>query len=187
MKTIRPIGLLCAISAFGLISACASMNQSLKVAPLEMQKPVSASSSLLVDGKVIAEQQLSPVRDFQFEKFFSAKLTQKELELNLGEDLSRIMEESDADGIIKLRVEVERIDTSAVGWIATERYGGLLLAGTGLIMIGVSSAVPDSQNYVVASGVGIAAGALLLGGSMLHESLGTVGYYLRVAGTAVRF
>ena len=107
-----------------LVTGCASMNQSLKMAPLGTNYPVSASSSLFVGGKSISEEGLHSAKDFEFMKYYSPKMTEREVQLDLADDLTKIVEQNGANAIIKLRISVENIDTGAIGWISFERYRG---------------------------------------------------------------
>ncbi len=107
---------------------CATMNQTIPVVPMSMSYPVSASNALYVGGQSLSGSQIVSVKDFQFMKYFSPKLTEKEVPLDLATDLSKVIEENGAKGIIRLRIVVENIDTGALGWISFERDTGALVA-----------------------------------------------------------
>lgn len=95
---------------------------------MSMSYPVSASNTLSVGGQSLSGSQIVSVKDFQFMKYFSPKLTEKEVPLDLATDLSKVIEENGAKGIIRLRIVVENIDTGALGWISFERDTGALVA-----------------------------------------------------------
>src|SRR5208283_47003 len=173
-----------------LLGGCATMNQSIHVVPLGMNYPVSASSALYVGGQTLSEGQLVPVKDSEIMKYFSPKLTEKEVQLDLATDLSKVIAENNAKGIIKLRIEVENIDTGALSWISFERSGGVLLAVGGASLAAFGGALStggSSQGVVTAGIITTVAGAAMFAGSWLHQSLATVGYSVKIDGTAVRY
>ena len=95
----------CLLAAFAatlgaaLLSGCASFKQEVVMVPLRMDSPVSASSSLYVNGLLIPESQLKQVKEFEFDKFFSPHITAREARLDLADDLSRVVKESARIGL----------------------------------------------------------------------------------------
>jgi hypothetical protein len=188
-KQMRSLKIAEAALAAVLLASCAFVEQSVRLAPLSSQYAISASSSLWVNGKTVAEADMTKVKDFQFTKFYTVKLKEKELVYDLSLDLKNLLEEAGANGAINLQVKVNAIDTRVVNWIAVERYTGLLVGGTGLAIIGVlanTSYGLGADSDAWGWGIGFAAvGAALFGGSFIHESLATIGYSFEIAGTAV--
>jgi hypothetical protein len=187
---LRTWGIPAVASALLLVASCASISQTLRIAPLPGDYPVSASSSLLVGGQTIPESDLRFVKDFHFTKYFSPKMTRRDMQLDLAEDLKEILDQADANAIIRLKISVANIDTSNVSWVMVERYTGSLMLGTGVAIwgfYGTYGSSPDVTNAVGAA-VGVTiVGAALLAGSWLHESLGTIGYSVDIDGTAVTY
>jgi len=188
MNKTKPIVLSMIVLSVVLVSGCASMNQSMKMAPLGTNYPVSASSSLFVGGKTISGEGLHSAKDFEFMKYYSPKMTEREVQLDLADDLTRIIEQNGANAIIKLRVSVENIDTGAIGWISFERSGGVLIVLGGGALVGFGAiGGPAAQGIETAGIITSIAGAAIFAGSWLHQSLATVGYSVKIDGTTVRY
>lgn len=171
------------------LSSCASVSQRLDIAPLPPGLPVSASSSLFVGGKVIPDSRLKVIKQFSYIKYFSARMSKREVELDLSSDLRRIAKEAGANAITGLKIQVLSIH-SPVGWIAVERSIGVTAmfigaVGTALIVENTphgGSSLDSGVLYPIAlGGVGLA----ILGGSWLHSVYGNVGYSMRIEGNAV--
>jgi hypothetical protein len=149
---------------------------------------VSATGSLFVDGEAIDSSGFQVVKEFSYDKAFSAKLKQKEVELMLSEDLAGLAREAGGDAIVNLKIATLRIATSDLAWVWFERYMGTLAIAGGLAYL-VSPLYFDgsaSTEYILAGAALAGGGAALIGGSFLHESLGSSNYFFRISGTVVK-
>lgn len=185
---IRRLPVLAAV-VLGALGACASINQNLRIAPLATDYPVSASASLYVDGRSISTDQIQVIKEFTFTKSYAPRITEEEALLDLTTEIDAVMTETGANAVVKLRIGVVRTDTNAVTWIAFERYLGVVALGgaVGLAyMAATYSGDGPSGSLTLSVALG-GLGAAALGGSFLHQHLGTVGYTVRVDGVAVRY
>jgi hypothetical protein len=184
---LRTLGIAVITAATIALAACASINQTIRIAPLPGDYAVSASSSLLVNGQTIPESDLKVVKYFHFTTYASPRLKERDVQIGLAADLKKILDDAGANGIIKLRITTTNIDTSALSWIVLERYAGITGVLSGLAVAGTVAGYPSTySSQATGWAIGIAAvGAVLLGGSLVHESVATVGYVIDIDGTAV--
>jgi hypothetical protein len=173
------------------ISACASMDQTMKIAPLGMNYPVSASSSLYVGEQTLSEDQLHQAKHFEFMKYFSPKMAEREVQLDLAADLTKVIDENGANAITKLEISVEDIHADALTWIEFERATGVTIAITGAaVFAGVASNATNTsgaQSVEEVAAIMTAAGAAIFAGSWLHRAFATVDYTIKISGTTVRY
>jgi hypothetical protein len=165
------------------------MDHRIRIAPLSTEIPVSATGSLFVEGRTIDGSQLEVRKEFSFDKAFSAKLKQKEVELMLGDDLARLAEEAGGNAIVNLTVALAEVRACDLNWIYLERYVGLFSAVGGLVYL-VSPLYwsgGSSSESLIAGGVLAGTGAALIGGSFLHESVGSTAYSFRISVEVVRY
>lgn len=178
----------CVAALLLALSSCAVLQQTVKITPLDRGLPVSATGSLFVDGATIDASGFQVVKEFTYDKAFSAKLKQKEVELMLSEDLAKLVREAGGDAIVNLRIATLRIVTNDLTWVWFERYMGTLAITGGLVYLlspmyfGGSA----STDFVLVGAALAGGGAALIGGSFLHESLGSSNYSFRISGTVVK-
>lgn len=175
---------------FIIITSCASIDQKIKIAPIPREYPISATSSIWYENKVIRDRNVQIIDHFKFEKKYSAKLTEHAIIFDLEKELDKQINLSGADGITELKIKVLDINSDTLDWIVIERYSGVILTGCGLGWLAYTNLYTstdeamlsnDTIPVLIASGTGL----LLLGGSILHENLGTIEYIFEVEGNTV--
>lgn len=178
----------CAAALLLALSSCAMLQQTVKIAPLDRGLPVSATGSLFVDGVAIDASSFQVVKEFTYDKAFSAKLKQKEVELMLSEDLARLAREAGGDAIVNLKIATLRIETNDLTWVWFERYMGAIVIGGSLVYLlsPQDFGSTASTDFVLVGAALAGGGAALIGGSYLHESLGHANYSFRISGTVVK-
>ncbi len=175
---------------FLTLVSCASIQQSVKIAPLPAGLPVSASQSLYVDGQTIGPSDMQVLKEFSYDKAFSSRMKAREVELSLSEDLVRLAEEAGGNAIVKLKIAVLGLQSSDMTLIWLERYTGSIAAIGGIGFLGgplINGSSDHQPDAMTLGAVLLAGGAALIGGSFLHESVGTVSYSFHVSGTVVRY
>ncbi len=183
-----PVAAIMAVCSLALVS-CASIDQTVKIAPLPAGLPVSGSQSLYVDGRTVDPSQMQVLKEFSYDKAFSSRMKAKEVELMLSEDLVRLAQEAGGNGIVKLKIAVLGVQSTDMGLIWLERYVGSLSAvvGISLMLQPGTSDGSSSQSMTTGGAIMAGAGVALVGGSFLHESVGTVNYSFHISGTVVRY
>ena len=175
-----------------LFSSCASVDQHVTLAPIYNSFPVSASSSVYINGLILSKAEYHILKEFKFEKVFSIKLKNRDVKIDLQSDLKKIIEQANAKGIVELKIDIKDIDTSAVSWITLERYGGFIGVGGGFGWYVIQNYMQTDEtnnntDTLITSAAMVGSGALLFGGSILHESLGTIKYTLEISGKAITY
>jgi hypothetical protein len=178
---------LCIAGLVIAFSSCATIKQKVTIAPINMDYPVSASKTLIVDDKVIQAESMKIIKPFQFTTKLTPKIKEKTASLDLSQNLVALIKENDGNAITQLKIKVTNINTRSVDWISFERGTGIsLLALTGGLVALMAQAGNGSSAVGVTSVVG-GAGALFLGGSFLHEAVGTAGYTIDISGNVVKY
>ncbi len=164
------------------LGSCASTNQKLLLAEIDVGKPISGSKSMLIDGKTIGDKNLSNKTEFTIVREVSLPIKAKEGLIDINSDLKKELQ--DYDGVIGLKMKINNIHSSDISWLAFERYLGsflVLFGGYYFAAIGTYSTNPDYQLGFVLIGSGLS----LFGGSILYEALGKIKYDIEFSGTKV--
>ncbi|MBN1410400.1 MAG: hypothetical protein JW969_06115 [Spirochaetales bacterium] len=192
-KKLSPVFITAILSFLLFFFSCASVEQNLRIAPIDRSYPISASSAILSDSNILQKSDLEIIKEFNFTKVYSAKFSEKDVILDLSKELDDIVRLTGADGISGLKITVKNIDAGATNLISLEKYLGIFGTGLGIgwLIMSLStspSSYPEAdQANLIASITVTGAGALFLGISYWHESAATVGYVIEVQGNAVKF
>jgi len=174
--------------ALSSLVSCVTADQTVTLAPLETKIPVSASASLYVDGKVLNDSQYQVVKPFHLEKKFRIPLGASDSAIDLSREVETFVQGTDVKAVTQLTISVKDIGTGDLGWIAFERSLGAASVSVGALLLGVSTLLPPDQNsLLVPSIIVVGSGAALLGGSVYHESVAGVDYWLNINGVGVKY
>lgn len=175
-----------------LLASCTTLHQKLAFKPLPPDLPVSASSTLLVDGKAVQPDAYTLQAPFSLRKEVRLPLRTREEILDLYPTLKAEAAKSGGDAIARLKISIDDFHSSDYNWVCFERYfGGWLAVLGGALAIEVSSISPglsSSQQaqavipFAVAGGVG----AAIFGGSFIHQHLGSSVYTIGLEGQSVK-
>jgi hypothetical protein len=187
------------------LGSCMSLHQKVYFKAIPRDLPVSASSSLLVDGMVVESDAFQDSVPFSIQKEVSIPLSTKEEVVDLYPELKAEAQKDGGNAIAKLKVSILNFDSSDYNLVFFERDMGALLALTGgalAIEFSVLSASmtsdPYGSSYGSASGndalkgmilpcaiVG-GAGVALFGGSYLQEKRAKSVYTIGLEGQSVK-
>ncbi len=172
-------------AVFFLLASCATVDQTIKMAPLSTSFPVSASQTLQVGDKTYDDSQFQQTQEFSTKKVVKAHLSDKEIDLGLTPLLNDQMRGSSFNGVTKLRIDVQNVDNSTPAWVVFEQNWGVstALVGAWLYAFSDPSAGGSRTPGLITMGVGTA----LFGLSFLHASVGTVDYTFNVSGLKVKY
>jgi hypothetical protein len=189
-KTCRAAAL---IASFALAS-CASLDQQLAFKAIDPSLPASASASLYVDGKVVAEGDYREIAPIALSKKIEVPLKEKKGEVDVNPELKAAVLGAGGDAVAKLKISIDDFDSSAYGWVYLERSLGLdfaLLGGAMLVAVRTMPESPysdsgDRTGFLIGSGCVAAGGLALLGVSLIHEKYGRATYTIGLDGVAIK-
>ncbi len=173
------------ISVFALgVLSCASINQTLLLAPLPPSLPVSASPFIIVNGQILSQQDYTVLQSFKFEKSIRCPLTSKQITFDLSKDLNEIAGKVQADAITDLSIRVKNVQHCDISWVLLEGGIGSFIFAAETYSTASALIKGDPHWAINLNGLGL--GAAILGVCYLHYSVGSNNFILDIAGNAVK-
>jgi hypothetical protein len=199
MKRLSPFAAGLGLLALAL-SSCTSLHQKLSFAAIPADLPVSASSSLLVEGRVVQLDEIEASTPFSIRKEVKLPLQTPLAKVDIYPELKAVSAENGGDAITGLKVSILDFNPGDYNWVCIERnlglgfaVGGASLFVEGLVYDNMQSGYGASMSggdltkgFMISGAAFLGVGAAFFGLSYLHESHGVSVYTIGLEGNSVR-